>query len=250
MATQDAYAVITDGDQLDDGYFNDLAAGVITVESGENITSGNVVYIHLTDGKAYVSDANVQDKNRANGIALATVSSGADVRVQTTGIFTTTGLTDKQDYYLSATAGALTTTIGGVRMGTALSTTQLYLNIIQDDRDTLSTIKAFLPTHAGMIANPLTAFWKLCDGTVINDAESPLNNGGAGEAPDLNSADRFLRGNATSDVGTDDTAGGATTHGNHGPSFNEGASGSKTEGFTSVAHIPPFISVVFIMKIK
>ena len=184
---------------------------------------------------------------------------GTDVTVQTGGVYyEAAAFTDKETYYLSATAGAFTTTASGVKLGIANGTGQLMLNIIQDDRDVVGTIKPWLQNHAGMIANPLTAFWKLCDGTVINDAESPLNFAGAGEVPDLNSTPRFLRGAATSDAGTDNTAAGSDTSGG---TTTGGASrtcatldsscatGGHQHSFSS-PNIPAYISVVFIMKIK
>lgn len=249
MTVQDVAAKVTDGDQLDDGYFNDTS-GIRAVECGETLAAGDLVFVymsgHANEGEAWLSDANVQDKNRVNGIVVIGGNDGDTGYIQTQNVYTTTGLTAKETYYLSATVGELTTTPSGVRVGQAISTTQLFIDIIQDDRDTLSTIKSYLPNHANMIANPLTAFWKLCDGTAINDAESPLNGG---NAPDIND-NRKLAGDATSDDGTNNTAAGATTHGNHGPAFNEGAGGGKTEGFNVVNHEDPHISVVFIFKIK
>src|SRR3990167_1198391 len=118
----------TDGEVLYAADLNDTfgAAGqIIAVESGEDITLGNAVYIHLTDGKAYVSGTGTADDIRANGIALETVTSGADVLGITRGVYYTSGLSDKEDYYLGA-AGAISTTRSGVRIGTALSTTQLF----------------------------------------------------------------------------------------------------------------------------
>ena len=53
------------------------------------------------------------------------------------------GLTDKEEYYLGA-SGAVSTTQSGVKLGIALSTTDLFLNIIQDDRDIIGTVKAYL----------------------------------------------------------------------------------------------------------
>lgn len=205
MATRDVAAIIVDGDRLDDGFFNDTS-GVIRVEAGENITAGNVVYIHLTSGTAFVSDADGTangGQNRANGIALTTATSGNDVDVQTKGKYVTTGLTDKEDYYLSTTAGALSTTRSGVRIGTALSTTELYINIVQDDRDAVGTIKPIAISLTGYPANNVTAFWVVCAGATLSDTESPLNGTAM---PNLNSTQRFLRGSTTSG-----TTGGADT---------------------------------------
>ena len=257
----------TDGDIDYASEGNGEVGGVITVEAGENITAGEVVYIHLTDGKAYVSDASTKNDYRASGIAHNTANTGADCYVRTRGIYySAAAFTDKEDYYLGTegVTNGLSTTVSAVRIGTAISTNELYVNIVQDDKDVLGTIKAWLPNHAGMpaaVAN-LTAFWKLCDGSVINDTESPLNFAGAGQAPDLNGsvgAQRFLRGDTTSDDGTDNTAGGTETHShsyscttlshsvNYGGSRNNYCGGGSTG---STATLPSYIEVVFIMKIK
>src|SRR3972149_936817 len=175
------------------------ATGMISVEAGENLTAGNAVYIHLTDGKAYKSDTGTAGDIRANGVALTTVSVGVDVDVLTRGAYTTSGLTDKEDYYLGA-AGAISTTRSGVRIGTALSTTLLYVQIVQDDRDLVGSIKAYAKSFTGVPSNNLTAFWVECNGQTLSDAESPLNGQ---TIPNLNNAveetyGRFLRGGLTS----------------------------------------------------
>jgi hypothetical protein len=264
MAAEGVFPKV-DGDIL---YETDIhaVAGIISAASGENLTAGDVVFIygtgHANAGKAYKSDANVQALNRATGIALETVTSPAEVKIMTRGIYTTTGLTANTDYYLSTTAGAyVATTVSAVKIGMALSTTELFVNIVQDDRDALGTIKPWLKDHAGMPAamSTLSAFWKACDGTVINNAESPLNNGGAGEAPNLNGAadttKKFLRGATTSDVGTDNTITSTATHNHQSGSYSEaygGGSFAATEGnatSTTSSHIPPSCDVYFIMKI-
>lgn len=191
-----------DGDIFYASESNFQSGNFVTLEAGENLTAGEVCYIHLTDGKAYISDTGTANDIRANGIVMATVSSGADVTLQLSGVYITTSLTDKEDYYLGA-AGAISTTASGVRVGTANGTTQLIINIVQDDRDVVGTIKAFHEDMTGMIANPLTAFWLECDGAAISDAESPFNSQ---NLPNLNQAlaethGYFLRGTGTGVTG-------------------------------------------------
>lgn len=225
----------------------------ITIEAGENITDGGVVYIHLTDGKAYVSDTGTQDDIRASGIAENTATSGNDVKVLCYGVHVTTGLTDKQDYYLGA-SGATSTTLSGVRIGTALSTTELFVDIRQDDKDVVGTIKAYHNNATGIPSNNLNAFWALMDGTTISDAESPLN----GETlDDLNADGRFLKGADTSG-----TTGGANTHthqsgGNYanvnglsGSGGFQNNTGNNTLGVVSSNNIPVNMGVAWIIKIK
>lgn len=233
------------------------ASGIIDAEAGETLAAGDVVFMygsgHANEGEAWLSDANVQDKNRVTGICLSAGTDGTTVQVMTRGVYLTTGLTAKESYYLSATAGDWTVTASGVRIGHAISTTELFVDVVQDDRDVVGTIKAWLQDHANMIANPLTAFWKLCDGTAISDAESPINGG---QAPLLNATPRFLRGAATSDDGTDNTAGGADTH-IHTVNLGTGQSGGgfadvhqDASGTDSASTLPAHIDVVWIMKIK
>lgn len=227
------------------------ALGIISTLAGENITTGNVVYVHITDGKAYISDTGTANDIRASGIALTTVSTGNTVQIQTTGIFNTSSLTAQQIYYLGA-SGALSTTVSGVRIGTAVSTTQLNIQIIQDDRDMIGTIKPYNKTlTATKITYNITAFWKECDGSTLSDTESPLHNT---VLPLLNgtsdSTSRFLQGATTSG-----TFGGAAsyTHG-HGVTTQEGADPGAVSVTSvlaaTVSVIPPYYQVVFLIKVK
>ena len=264
MASENEFPKV-DGDVGYGTEANGQLGNFITVEAGEAIAAGDVVFIygsgHANEGEAWLSDANVQDKCRANGIAVTAAADGADVTIQTSGVYyESAAFTDKETYYLSATAGEFTTTASGVKLGIALGTGTLYLNIVQDDRDVVGTIKPWLQDHANMIANPLTAFWKLCDGTAISDAESPINGG---QAPDLNGSvgtQRFLRGSTTSDDGTDNSFAGSELHAHTGtlPSHNNETASLTAGGYNGTEHyttntsstLPSYAHVVFIMKIK
>ena len=247
-----------------------------TVEAGEIIATGDACYIKLDDGKAYISGTGAQTDYRVNGIALAGVSAAADVTLITRGKWVTTGLTDKEVYYLGA-AGAISTTQSSIKVGVADGTTALYIDIVQDDRDAVGTVKSVLLTLAG--TPTLTAFWHLCDGTVLTagaaDPESPLNGQ---TIPDLNASAgtaRFLRG-ATTSGGT----GGTETHqhklglvisstnlyaidgGKYGGSGNfvqnwrgpQDGSGTSTVGpevySETVGTLPSYYEVVWVIKIK
>lgn len=258
----------SDGDVL---FETDIhyASGIIDAEAGETLAAGDVVFIymsgHANEGEAWLADANVQDKCRVSGICLSAGNDGATVQIMTRGVYKTTGLTAKETYYLSTTAGDWTTTASGVRIGHAVSTTELFVNIVQDDRDVVGTIKPWLQDHVNMIANPLTAFWKLCDGSDINDLESPLwsaGGGGTGQTPLLNAAGatagRFLKGDTTSDTGTDAAFLGSATHGHSMPAhhLNEDRVGStnyyafENNALSSSNNAPLYCPVIFIMKIK
>jgi hypothetical protein len=236
------------------GYASDgnySAGWVVEAEAGETITAGNVIYIHLTDCKAYVSDTGTTNDIRANGIAINGVSSGSTVYIQVGGVYRTTGLTDKEDYYLGA-AGVVSTTVSGVRIGTALSTTELWLNIVQDDRDAVGTVKATVPDFTGIPSNNLTAFWVACAGQSLSDTESPLNGQTIPDLNDASGTETFLRGN-TSSGGTGGTA-------SHNHSASSGASGpgnigAATSWLTSPSTNssgiePEYYDVVWVMKVK
>ena len=225
----------------------------VTVEAGENISDEDAVYIHLTDGKAYISGTGAQNDIRVDGMAENTATSGQDVSILKLGVHVTTGLTDKQDYYLGA-AGAISTTLSGVRIGTALSTTELLVDIRQDDRDAVGTIKAYHNNITGLPSNNLNAFWALMDGTTISDVESPLNGQ---TLTDLNGTPRFLRGADTSgSTGGADThthqSGGSRMSGNGftttGGFQNDG--GNVSKGMTAQNNIPAYMGVAWIIKIK
>ncbi|QDP57895.1 MAG: hypothetical protein Unbinned1693contig1002_39 [Prokaryotic dsDNA virus sp.] len=224
---------------------------LVEAEAGEAISAGNVVYIHLTTSLVYVSDTGTANDIRATGIAEQDAAIGGVVYVRTGGVYDTTGLTDKEDYYLGA-AGAVSTTVSGVRIGTALSTTELWIEIVQDDMDMIGTVKATLPDFTGIPANNLTAFWVACAGQSLSDAESPLNGQ---TIPDLNDAagtETYLRGN-TSSGGT----GGAQSHshsassGASGPGHLGAATSWLTSPNTNSSSIEPeYYDVVWVMKVK
>jgi hypothetical protein len=216
--------------------------------AGENISSGNVVYIKKSDGKAYVSDTGTADDIRASGIALATVLSGASVNVLLRGPYVTSGLTANQSYYLGA-SGALSATASGVLVGYAISTTVLLINILQDDRDAVGTIKAYHKSMTGIPSNNMTAFWKECVGGTLSDAESPLNGQ---TLPDLNTTQRFLRG-----AGTSGTTGGSDSHSHSMNNITAVNSSGTAWGFNSgspttqnASSLPAYMQVVWIIKVK
>jgi len=96
-----------------------------TAEAGEAIAIGKACYIKESDGKAYISDSS--SANFFTGIAYAGVDSGADITLVTKGKWVTTGLSDKEIYYLGS-SGAISTTVSGIRIGSADGTTDLYID--------------------------------------------------------------------------------------------------------------------------
>jgi hypothetical protein len=90
----------------------------------------------------------------------------------------------------------------------------------------------------------LPANWAECNGQMITDRLSPFYGV---TIPDLNSASRFLRGNTASG-----TTGGAKTH-TH-TTVNQlvqaAAGVTMVQGLQSTNHEPPYMDVVWIMRIK
>jgi hypothetical protein len=116
----------------------------------------------------------------------------------------------------------------------------------------IGAVIAWLQDLAGVPALPEE--FALCDGSVVADADSPLNGQ---TLPDLNSTNTFLRGNATSG-GT----GGAATH-IHEYGVTDGASAlpdgggsvfgwsvGDPQGTDPADTIPPYMDVVWIIRIK
>ena len=91
--------------------------------------------------------------------------------------------------------------------------------------------------------------WIECDGSVVSDANSPINGQ---TVPDLNGDNRFLRGDSTSGG----TGGAEThTHATLGPAVNgkflytqSGSGGDSTTGAGS--SLPTYYGVVWIIRIK
>jgi len=178
----------------------------VNVLAGENLTAGNIVYIKKSDGKAYVSDTGTADDIRADGVVKNSPLSGVVAYVLTRGNYVTSGLTANEVYYLAA-SGAISTTVTAVQVGIASSTTNLFVDIVQDDRDAVGTIKAWAKSLTGVPA--LSAFWVECDSRgALSDAESPINGQ---TVPNLNVAGRYLKGATTS--GTTAGTAGAHIHG-------------------------------------
>ena len=112
-----------DADEVNANF--DQSRDVIIAEAGEAIAIGKCCYIKESDGKAYLSDSTTAPF--FSGIAYAGVDAAADVTLVTSGLWVTTGLVDKEIYYLGS-SGALSTTVSGIRIGSANGTTDLYID--------------------------------------------------------------------------------------------------------------------------
>lgn len=111
----------------------------------------------------------------------------------------------------------------------------------------IGSVVAWLKTYTNTPA--LTGGWVQADGQTVSDAQSPYNGV---TLPNLNSTNRFLRGNTTSG-----STGGSTTHthtvGDGGQGNNNGTSGDgivKNQTTDPASGIPPYYNVVWIIRIK
>lgn len=121
------------------GYVLDTVSGgtvafdsqTISGNGGEAVSAGNLVYFKTSDQEWYKADADTAATIDAVqlGIALGTGSDGVAITggIQISGSWTTTALTTGALYYVSATAGGISTTAAGRQIGVALSTTKLLL---------------------------------------------------------------------------------------------------------------------------
>lgn len=105
----------------------------VPLTAGETITGATTpvpVYQNKTDNEFYICDANDTGKLKFIGFAVSNGTDGTAVSVQFNGVVSGfTGLAEGEKYYLSDTAGAISTTIGTyeVLVGVAISETQLLI---------------------------------------------------------------------------------------------------------------------------
>lgn len=121
-----------------------------SVNAGETVAAGELLYFKTSDQEWYKCDADTAStvENVQLGIALGAGSDGASISggVQIAGVYTTTGLTAGSTYYASNTAGAYSTSAGttSVVIGLALSTTRLFLvpryfnSVTSNEKDALA----------------------------------------------------------------------------------------------------------------
>lgn len=102
------------------------ASGRVIMEAGENMAAACPVYVK-NDGKVWKASATAGYP--ALGMTSRSCVAGEDVIIIVRGPITTSGLTSTANYYLSETAGQITSTPPANKqlLGTALSTTVLWL---------------------------------------------------------------------------------------------------------------------------
>lgn len=139
------------------GYVLDTVSGgtvafdsqvISSANGGEAIVAGNLVYFKTSDQEWYKTDADTAATvdGVQLGIALGTGSDGVAITggVQTSGTYTTSGLTAGSLYYASNTAGAISSSAGTTSrvIGLALSTTKLLLIPVNPQSQTSANVAA------------------------------------------------------------------------------------------------------------
>jgi len=235
----------SNGDILYASEFNG-AVECFTATAGESITLGNAVYVNKSDNKVYVAGTGAVADIRFSGFALGSASSDETLSVQCSGVVAgLSSLTAGDLYYLGA-AGAVSATASNILIGRAITTTTLQIFPNIDSYNTSVPIGTILPWAKSLTGVPsgLPANFVECDGSVLSDAESPLNGT---TIPNLNGSNYFLRGDSTSG-GTGGSSTIAETTRQVVSAVDQPTfyllGGSETD------NKPPYYNVVWIMRVK
>ena len=251
------------------GYANQASEGAATASGGEgNIASG----IYSTIGGGYYNEASgaytsIPGGNHNQALGSGSLTAGFKAKANYIGTFV---WADWNNEYFESTAPNqfLIRAAGGVGIGTNDPTTQLDVEGTIKSRSggfefpdgtTQTTASIALPIgaviawHSSMPNTPpLPPQYVECNGQVLSDPESPYNGQ---TIPNLNGGNRFLRGSTTSG-----STGGASTH-SHSVDVDDWAivnvvaptqfvAVNGTYPTNSVSNIPPYYTVVWVMRIK
>ena len=174
---------------------------IVTVVAGEALSARDAVYIDSSDGKAYKTDSDDLSKIDFIGFAQEAATLGGNVNIINNGVATGfSGLTAAGIYYLSGTAGAITTTppTNAIIVGVALSTTVVrILKRSLKIRRTYTTIGGNIGSSTTQfdITNPSgTTFRYTYDGTgtdpSINSGTFPIGSAIVFKAQNFNAANK------------------------------------------------------------
>lgn len=137
-ATAGLKVVVTQNNgKIDDNFLSTPSAsttiGKLTLYAGETINGATTpvpVYINKQDNRVYAADGNATTSMKYVGFAITNATASTTITVQTTGIVSGfSALSEGEKYYVSDTAGSISSTIGTyeVLVGVALNTTQLLI---------------------------------------------------------------------------------------------------------------------------
>lgn len=141
--------------------------------AGETVAVDDWVFFQTSDQEWYQADADTaaEVENVQLGVALGAGSDGVSISggVQIGGVYTTSGLTAGDTYYISNTAGEITNSAGTNKMavGVALSSTKLLLSLgnvnspTSDEKDAMAGVN-----NAPDSSNPFVTADDLSDPTI------------------------------------------------------------------------------------
>jgi len=138
------------------------------------------------------------------------------------------------------TSGELTWATGEILTASNLNTS------VEGTIPPIGSVLFWAKDYSGSIPT-IPSGWLECDGSVVSDADSPLNGV---TLPDINGNDYFLSGSNASGA-----TGGVSAH-NHvipysGVSYPQaGANNFYPSPTNTVSHLPPYYTVVTIIRIK
>ena len=164
----------------DFGQLNGALAVNVSLTAGVTFAAGECGYISdgsgaLNAGQAYLADADLTYASTEPTIVMATaaVTSGTVGTFRLIGAVTTSGLAAGSSYYVSATAGALTTSApANARLvGVASSTTQLVMTANPPPADAYDPPQLGWGLSASAAGNALTIALTAADGTTPSTAE-------------------------------------------------------------------------------
>jgi hypothetical protein len=121
------------------------------------------------------------------------------------------------------------------------------LNARIDDASPIGTLKDYLKGFPGVPA--LSANWAECNGQVLNDPDSPMDGQ---TLPDINVAQRFLRGASVSGGtgGSDSHTHPITTQAVNGVTLGSDAYSAPTSDTDAASTLPSYYEVVVIVRVK
>lgn len=149
---------LSPGDIIEADDYNVVASLIEPNENaGETISAFKAVYLDDTDNEWKLSDANDTARFRVDGFSLTSGTDGNPMPVQLGGVVTGfSGLDAGKDYFLSDTAGEISTTPGTnmLKVGVALDATKLLL--IQAPRAAAGVVADLNNTTTGDVNNDIT----------------------------------------------------------------------------------------------
>lgn len=153
----------------------------VTGLAGETVVAGNIVYFKESDQRWWLADADVSatfDQVRL-GVAASAGSAGNTITVVQSGPAAYfSGLTAGTKYYLSNTAGGVSSSVGTttVFIGVATSTTTIYFAPqsiywpTKLEKDAIAGLANFTGLIVPAVRKTAASGWLLCDGTAVSRA--------------------------------------------------------------------------------